>query len=79
MKYQADFACSSSFCNKDTAVLDDGIVQEFHYGDEDLQAALSDMHGFFKFSLDIDLFFDLLDSLSEISLGLLSKISTMST
>lgn len=57
--------------NKDPAVLDDGIAQEFHYDDEDLQAALSDIDSFVKFFLGIDLLFELLVSLSEISLGLL--------
>lgn len=57
--------------NEDLAVLDDGVAQEFHNDDEDLQAALSEVDSLVKFSLGIDLLFELLVSLGEVTLGLL--------
>ena len=50
--------------DEDLAVLDDGIAQEFHDDDENLQAALSDIDCLIKFFLGVDLLFELLVSLS---------------
>lgn len=57
--------------NEDLAVLDDGVAQKFDNYDEDLQAALPEVDSFVKFSLGIDLLFELLVSLGEVTLGLL--------